>query len=318
MNKQIKSILSLALVSLSLVACKGTNVSYYTEDDTLTLILKEENLRLLQFTDLHFTYGNDANDKRTFKLMETITKVENPDLVIITGDLTLSPLGPTLFKSIYNFMESLDVPWTFVFGNHESDFNAYEEYLETIGNDHNLLFKVGKEMDGAGYGNFKIETSYNNSPFYHLYFFDSHAEYNGTFSYDWLSEAQVNWYDEHAKIDAQNNIKSSVFMHIPLWEYEYYTPSIALEGTKGEKVSKQGVNTGLFDKIKSNGVTTSVFVGHDHLNNYSFMHEGVLLAYGQASGYNGYGNTHKGARLIEIDKDKLLTTHLLLDKEYGV
>lgn len=318
MSITYRRLIYLSLTSFFLISCTTNNVSYYTDDSPLTLVLKQDGLRIVQFTDLHFTYGNDANDRRTYRLLEKITRVENPDLIVITGDLTLSPFGPKLFSSFYGFMEKLDTPWTFVFGNHETDYHTYEHYLSKIKNPQNLLFKVGEEMSGAGFGNFKIETTYQNIPFYNLYLLDSHAEANGTFSYDWLSEAQVDWYSKHAAIDAQNNIKSSLFMHIPIEEFEYYRPDISLEGVMGEKVSKQGMNTGLFSKIKEHGVTTSIFVGHDHLNNYVISHEGVLLAYGQASGYNGYGNTSKGARLIEIDKDKQLSTKLIFDKDYDI
>jgi hypothetical protein len=46
--------------------------------------------------------------------------------------------------------------------------------------------------------------------------------------------------------------------------------------------------------------TDAVFVGHDHLNDFIFYKDGIMLAYGRATGLNGYGYLEKGGRHIEV------------------
>ncbi len=316
----MKKIITLPLLLVSALvftSCQDANLDLYSNDQPIRLDLAEQKLTILQLTDLHLTFGSDANDRATLRLIRTLVRTEQPDLIVFTGDLTMSPSGPRLFHQLVATMEGLETPWTFIFGNHETDFNSYESYLENLDQHEHLLFKVGPELVDGGYGNFKIETYYNDTPFYNLYLLDSHAEAESPLTYDWLSESQVDWYEQKASQDATSLIKSSVFMHIPLQEYQLYEGE-GLDGQKGEKVSIQGQNTGLFDKLLVHGVSQAVFVGHDHLNNYSFYQQGILLSYGQASGYNGYGNTPKGGRLIVIDGELNLTTKILLDEDYDL
>ena len=48
---------------------------------------------------------------------------------------------------------------------------------------------------------------------------------------------------------------------------------------------------------------TSVFCGHDHVNNYHGDWHGTDLVYGRVSGWGGYGpgTWQRGGRLIELD-----------------
>lgn len=308
----------LLISGLALTSCQNVPQNYYSDDEAVRLDLSENKLTILQLTDLHLTFGIDHNDQRTYRLIDALVKETDPDLVVFTGDMSMAPFGPQLFKGLADHMTTLDVYWTFVFGNHDNDHAPYSDYLKMIDNYDKLLFKVGPELTDGGYGNFKIETYYNNTPFYHLYFLDTHTEVGGDSTYGWLSNAQVDWYGNHAQEDALNGLKSSVFMHIPLLEYTDYQAGMEVDGKQGEGIYHQGENTGFFQKMLDYNVSQAVFVGHDHLNTFSFMNSGILLAYGYASGYNGYGNTSKGGRVIEINQASQLVSHLVSDTEVGV
>lgn len=308
----------LALTSFLLVGCQSGTQNHFTNDSAFRLDLTEEKLTILQLTDLHLTFGIDYNDRRTFRLIKALVDETNPDIVVFTGDQTMAPFGPQLFKQLADVMDELDVYWTYVFGNHDNDHSRYEDYFAYTNSYEKLLFKVGPEIEDGGFGNFKIETYYNDLPFYNMYLLDSHNEAGGDLEYGWLSDGQVDWYDTHAETDKNNGVKSSVFIHIPLLEYTDFTPELAIDGGQNEGIYHQGTNTGFFDVMVEHGVSQAMFVGHDHLNNFSFLKSGILLAYGQASGYSGYGNTNKGGRLIEIDATKTMTTRLVLDEEVGI
>jgi predicted MPP superfamily phosphohydrolase len=309
------------LLALSLAGCASDDDIEFTDDTPFTIELTSDHLRVLQFTDLHLTYGFDRHDQKTFELIETMAASYEPDLIAITGDLTMTPLAPSIYKQLARRVDKIGIPWTFVFGNHDNDFNSYKKNLDAIekAEPEHLLFKIGPEMVDGGYGNFIIQATYNDTPFHNMYFLDSKAEDGALMEYGWFSEAQVAWYADHAAIDALTDLTSTVYMHIPLKQYEEYTDYDLLEGQMGEdKVYSQGLDTGFFDAMVANGVTKGVFVGHDHLSNFAFIKDGIMLAYGQTSGYNGYGQIERGGRLIDIDSTGALTSHFVLEQEVGL
>lgn len=309
---------STLLCAVALASCAGGSGAYFTDDLPIRLDLTEDKLTILQLTDLHLTFGFDYNDRRTYRLVEALVEEVEPDLVVFTGDMSMSPHGPALFNKLAKLMKKLDVYWTFIFGNHDNDTQPYSRYFDTMIENDKMLFKAGPSMVDGGYGNFKIETYYQDQPFYHLYLLDSHTEAEDPYEYSWLSEAQVQWYKDKVVVDQTNTVHSSVFMHIPLMQYLQYENYPLADGAQGEGIYHQGVDTGFFQAMVDYGMSDAVFVGHDHLNTFSFFYQGVRLAYGVASGYNGYGNIPKGGRVIEIDANQNLTTYLLTDAEVGV
>ncbi|MCX5775766.1 MAG: hypothetical protein NTV44_05375, partial [Firmicutes bacterium] len=158
-------------------------------------------------------------------------------------------------------------------------------------------------------------TTFGGHAFYNLYLMDSHTEDEPYYAYDYFRPAQIAWYESHAAADFANHVNSIAFMHIPLMQYTEYADYTLVDGAWGEAVCNQGVDTGFFAAVVAGRVTKGIFAGHDHLNNYSFMKDGVLLAYGNSTGYNGYGTTPKGGRIIEIDAAKTLTSYIVLDSE---
>ncbi|MDI6453176.1 metallophosphoesterase [Peloplasma aerotolerans] len=313
MKKVFYSIISIILL-IFLSACQNTYEVEYSDNQPFQIEMKGDSLKILQLTDLHLSYGIDYRDRKTFQLITKLSKYDDYDLIVITGDLTMSPQAPMLFNKLINHMESLAIPWTFVFGNHETDFNNYGDFLKLINNTEYLYFKVGPKITDGGYGNFKIEFTKDGLPFYNAYFLDSKAE-RDTYTeeegvYDYLSYEQVAWYEEHVSLDA---VDSLVFMHIPL--RQYINP-IQYTGIFEEKmVYAQGVDTGFFDAMVTFGKSKAVFVGHDHLNDFSFVLNDIYLAYGRATGFNGYGYLERGGRHIEMNASSELDSYILLESE---
>jgi len=71
-------------------------------------------------------------------------------------------------------------------------------------------------------------------------------------------------------------------------------------GFKRETVCSDGENGTSLPHLQLGGALRATFCGHDHVNDYSGVLEGVELAYGRATGHAGYGGTdvRKGAKLI--------------------
>lgn len=277
----------------------------------------------MQLTDLHLTYGFDNYDQKTFTMIERMAEKEKPDIIIFTGDQTMSPSAKRLYKQLADFMKKINIPWTFNFGNHDNDFNSYKVNLDQVVDKYDsLLFKVGPNLEKGGFGNFIIDIKYEDDIFYRLYMMDSKNEYGGLMIYDFFSPEQVQWFTNHINEDQSNHYYSSSFFHIPLVQYKLYTdyaarPDSDFEGQRGEdNIYSQSEDTGMYAAMVAGGMTQGVFVGHDHLNNFSFItDDGILLAYGQTSGYNGYGIIERGCRIIEIDASKNLSTRKVYASE---
>jgi 3',5'-cyclic AMP phosphodiesterase CpdA len=310
--KKIFGSFLLIFLSLTLFACANDEI-IWTDNEPLVLEVDSETIKILQVTDLHLAYGISNRDQMTYDLIKNLASADDYDLIVVTGDITMSPQGSMLYGQFVTFMESLKTPWTLVFGNHDTDFHDYKDLVKHFDDTEYLYYKNGPQLEDGGVGNFKINFKYNDDIIYHAYFLDTKAERDiyteEEGEYEYLSLAQVEWYEDLVQQDIK---KSTVFMHIPLRQYMdpvNYT-GVFLE----DKVYAQGVDTGFFDAMVTYGLSHAVFVGHDHLNDFSFLKDDILLAYGRISGYTAYGYLERGGRHIEITNE-VLTTYVILESE---
>lgn len=311
--KKISLGLLFVFLIVSMSACQKSNEIIWTDNDAMTIESTDETIKILQVTDLHLAFGISNRDQMTFDLIENLAISDDYDLIVITGDMMMSPQAVLLFKALIKHMEVLEIPWTFVFGNHDNDFNDYSDLLAQLNNTNYLYFKTGLEMEDGGIGNFKINFTYQDDIIYHAYFLDSKAE-RDTYTedegeYDYLSTAQVSWYEDSVTTDL---VESIVFMHIPL--RQYINPDTYEGNFLEDKVYAQGKDTGFFDAMVLHNMSKAVFVGHDHLNDFTLSKEGILLAYGRNSGYSAYGYLERGGRHIQIT-DEVITTYVVLESE---
>ncbi|MCK9235062.1 MAG: metallophosphoesterase [Acholeplasmataceae bacterium] len=307
-------ILFLVLTIMTLASCQKKGSYTYSDNDPIILEVDSETIKILQLTDLHYAYGISHRDHQTDSLIRDLANSDQYDLIVLTGDVVMSPQAPRLFRQLVQKMEALKIPWTFVFGNHESDHHHLQKLLDQTKDTEYLLFKTGPEIEDGGVGNFKITFTYENNPLYHAYFLDSKDEVpndpEADGIYDYLSVAQVQWYETSVQNDTHDSI---AFMHMPL--RQYIEVGDDYDGVfKEGKVYAQGKDTGFFDAMVTYNRTKGVFVGHDHLNDFSFTHTGILLAYGRNSGYSAYGYLDRGGRHIEINSG-VLSTRVVLHKE---
>ncbi len=314
MQKKHISFLAVALFSLS--ACSTRTEIKYSDDTPIRINLTTPSLKIVQFSDIHLNYGFDKSDHLTFELIKNVTNEVKPDLIVFTGDQTLSITSVARYKDLTNFMDEIKTPWTFVFGNHDNDYTTKAKILKGVFSlePEYLYFKEGPELDKDGVGNFSFNYFYNDQPFYNLYFLDSkdelkRKETDSLSKYKYLSAEQVDWYSQKAGEDKTSNVYSSLFMHIPLVQF-----SLSLDF---ENVSIQSKDTGLFNSILTHGVTQAVFVGHNHTTDSVFTHQGIKLVHGRLSGFNASGTIARGARIIEITPtsgtEPLLTTSIIYE-----
>jgi HAD superfamily hydrolase (TIGR01509 family) len=281
---------------------------------------KDGSFKVLQFTDLHLM-DND-NDIKTKKLLDKLIKRVSPDLICFTGDQTMSDKAPMLYQKLAAWIEVHSIPWTYVFGNHDTDFNVtYDHILEGLNSPH-LIFKPGPKAFGVG--NFFIELRANRKTKGILFFLDTHvSDYymiddKPTWGYGSLKVNQLKWYDQvlsQYHYPYEKVPDSLIFMHIPPYEFSLVDQNQkdSFTGTFEEKPCTPPVANKLMTYLHKQNSTKGIFVGHDHYNDFSFYHDNILLAYGRVSGYYEYGRKgyEKGARVISLFEDGRMTTEII-------
>lgn len=281
--------------------------------------------KIVQFTDVHFKYGNPASDIALERIDEVL-EAERPDLVVLTGDVIYAAPADKGMRTVLERVSVHNVPFVVTFGNHDDEqgmtrAQLYDVIRTVPGNvqpdrgeqaspDYVLTVRSsdGKGRDAAV-----------------LYFFDSHSysKLEGVKGYDWLTFDQVEDYRNlSASFTAANGghpLPALSFFHIPLPEYNQAASSeeAILIGTRMEKACAPALNTGMFTAMKEAGDVMGVFVGHDHDNDYAVMWHGILLAYGRYTGGNTvYNHLSNGARVIVL-KEGLRTFDTWIDLAGG-
>ncbi len=220
-------------------------------------IYTDKELKVMQLTDVHLGGGwmSISKDLKALNAVAAMIKAENPDFVIVSGDLaypiymqagtTNNKSGSVLFAEL---MEQLGVYWTMTFGNHDVEKNSryskddlieiYSEYP------HCLLQRGPEDIDGRGNQVINIVNS-DKIITRSLILIDSNAYKEDHIavlraSYDNIHENQIEWYKETVRELNEKNeqtmstlnaaiatkyanempeVKTSLFFHIPLTEY---------------------------------------------------------------------------------------------------
>lgn len=294
----------------------------YAASDVLSIITQHEklifkmpqdhDLKIVQFTDLHLM--NNEKDDWTYQLMSEIINQEKPDFIALTGDQTMSPDAVMLYQEMGHFMDSHKIPYTFVFGNHDTEGGTYQELIDAIKDSHYLLFEQGPKH--LGYSNFVI-TLIDDEPVGHLVFMDSHIDdffmIDGkkTWGYGVFSKEQIAWY----QLKEFHPLPHLIFYHIPIAELNDVKPEqYSYEGDFNEGPSTQGINVGFLEAAKQMKQAKGMFYGHDHLNDFMVIKDHIVLAYGRISGHYEYAmpGFPKGARVITLSRTGKLHTHVII------
>lgn len=305
----------------------------------------DEDFKVLQLTDIHLTGGfaNQKQDKKAIDAVAAMVKAENPDLVIVTGDISFAiPTTGTInngyaHKMFIHLMENLGVYWTITLGNHDNEpYNYYDrEAVANMYADESLercLFM--NSPDGvSGEGNHVINVKNTDGVVTQsLFMIDTHSYlHKGVigglidfvmWNYDNIKQDQVDWYENMIKL--YNPQSSLMFMHIPLEEvkmgYDEYVANgrevggnvswfSGNDGEKNDVVYPSDKGDNLFEKILELNNTKYVFFGHDHFNNFVMQYKGVVFSYGHTIDYIAYGKKmekmgyQRGCTVIELDAE---------------
>lgn len=276
-------------------------------------IVADENgkVDILMLTDIHLISGSTKKD---IKSLDGITKlIDNNDfdLVVLTGDVfegynkNSSFDKPNAIKVIAELFEEHNQYWAFISGNNDGEYcgstldvmTALTSYPHALVADSNV----------GGVGNYTIDITLNDRVAHTLIFMDSRMrdENNDFIS---ISKEQREWYANIANNAKENEIFTSLFMHIPFIEFlEAYKNGSNFGGYNNHSTAKQ-INTAtdnsllLNEKILPIGNTKLIATGHTHGEDYAKLYKDICFLQVRAAGYNAWNdNLPKGGAVITID-----------------
>lgn len=309
LKPMVVRILQPVVIILILLACDRTP-TIESEQQTVLEFGENGKFKIAQITDVHLHNNDKEEVSKTREAILNVNETEQPDFYVLTGDIVNAPSDEG-WKTIADIFSSFETPWTVTLGNHDDeDVWSRDEIFDFLMQQPGFVGQKGPDVSGVGNYIIPLVTNKDQQKKALLYFFDSHGYPDNPErgSYDWIKFDQIDWYREKStQFTEENNGKpypSLAFFHIPLPEYELVEESTTTMGIHRDGSGAPDINSGMLASFVEMQDVMGTFTGHDHLNNYIFIHNDVALAYGQISGYGGYGDFSRGARIIEITEDE--------------
>lgn len=295
-------------------------------------------LRVLHITDTHLKHNHNLDP--TIWLVERACDTENPDIVMLTGDIVLNCENAEdtkkLINALMNVFDSRNIPVAVTFGNHDSEQGAMSrEELMAYYNTFSCSVSVddGEALSGCGTYNIPVLSSDGEGVKFNLWVFDS-GDYDEEGRYSCVKPDQIEWYKQISdKLKVENNgepVNSLVFQHIIVGEIydvlqksdskkpyaykhlynedEYYRfdPDRVNYGTIREYPCPGYNNYGQFDAMVQKGDVLAMFTGHDHTNAFAVEYKGIDIVNSLSTRYIGlFHSTQCGYRVIEIDENDI-------------
>lgn len=317
------------------------------DDDGCYTFTTDNDFRIMQLTDIHLGAGfmSIKKDNMALNAVAAMVSEEKPDLVVVSGDIAFpvpfqagtrdNKNSAMLFAEL---MEQLGVYWCPVFGNHDTEsYSKYtrEEIAAFYAGDnypHCLLQPGPEDVDGSS--NYIVNVKNTKGKITQSIIMLDSLSYVGEraidgiiLKYDKMHDNQIEWYKNQIAALTEENSgetpKSLAFFHIPLIEYkdawDEYTANDFKDtenvkyyyGTlnePGDMICCAEENSGFFDTALELGSTQGIFVGHDHMNNFSLDYKGIRLSYGYSVDYLAYFGianygAQRGCTMITISPD---------------
>ncbi|MDE7163340.1 MAG: metallophosphoesterase family protein [Clostridia bacterium] len=297
-------------VSISLTVLGGcTNAT----KDYIFELKFHNNFKIMQLADIQVANIDACNE--AFVEIDKLVKKEKPDLIILTGDNLEVPQHSNVLDTLVDNMESYNIPWAPVFGNHDAEGILTKDTMadKFIAAKNCIFYKREDGVDGVGNYVINLKESGHKTA-YSLFLIDSNM-YDGQGGYDWIHTNQIEWYEQTVNFIKEQNgektVPSLAFFHIPVPEFE--DARISFEngestgfGTFRERISPGSINSGFFSVAKELGSTKAIICGHEHINNCDILYQGIRLVYGlKSSRFSYYNEDLLGATIITLSSSAI-------------
>ena len=333
MKRFIKKTAALILAVAMVFSVLTVSVSAQTDK---TLKFNEDGkFRIMHVTDTHL---EESNLKASVWAIGEACDIENPDLVVITGDNVQNCKDAAdtkkLIDGLMSVFETRNIPVAVTFGNHDSETGAMSrEELMAYYNTFSCSVSVddGEALSGCGTYNLPIMSSDGEKVKFNVWVFDSN-DYDEDGNYSCVQADQVEWYkaksDELKAANGGEKVYSLAFQHIIVaeiydalkkvdsekffsyehiynkGEYYMFDPEGTNYGTLNEMPCPGLDNFGQFDAMVEKGDVLGIFTGHDHTNAFGVRYRGIDIMNSLSSRYNGDAfSTQYGYRMLEIDEN---------------
>lgn len=260
-------------------------------------------------------WATDKVEERCYNYITETINATNPDLILLTGDNIYGEFDDngTVWTSFINFMDSFEIPWAPIFGNHDNESKMGVDWqCEQLGKMNYCLFEQ-KELTGNG--NYSVGIAQGDKLTRVFYMLDTNGCGNAseatlanghTVQTVGFKQDQIDWYTKQIEIlkEISPETKLSFAYHIQQYSFaEAY-------GKYGFKLGEQNqdINIDLLENkedgdfgyigrdlkgewdtfnqvyagFKRMGVD-SIFVGHEHCNSASVVYDGIRFQFGQKS-----------------------------------
>ena len=157
-------------------------------------------------------WATDKIEDRCYGYLRETIETVKPDLILLTGDIVYGSFDDagTAWLSFIDFMESFDIPWAPVYGNHDNESAKGVDWQnEQLEKAENCLFKKGSV---SGNGNYSVGIAQEGELLRVFYMLDTH----GCLDSIGLKDDQVKWYTEEALkiIEESPETKISFAFHV--------------------------------------------------------------------------------------------------------
>ncbi len=257
-------------------------------------------------------YATNRMDENCFNYIRETAEATKPDLILLTGDLVYGEFDDkgTSLLALIEVMESLDIPWAPVFGNHDNESKMGADWQsEQLEQAKNCLFK---QRTLTGNGNYTVGIKQDGKLKRVFFMLDSNgcgaisekSRANGhTVSSVGFGQDQIDWYTETAqsirtlspetKFSFAFHIQPEIFSIIGN-KYDFSDTVVDIDTQEDKDPDDFGLigaalkgpwdgNRKIWNGLKDLGVD-SIFVGHEHCNSASVVYQGVRLQFGQKTG----------------------------------
>lgn len=316
---------------------------------------KSTAIRLLQLTDMQIidaeqrrtpdrirpdeiaAWSPDRFDENFGDHVRALVASTSPDMIFITGDIiygSFDDAGTTL-EWFCNFMDSLEIPWAPVFGNHDNESKRGVAWqCERFAGSKYCLFKRGSV---TGNSNYSVGISVGGDLLRVMYMLDSNGAKGATdpevVKEQGLYPDQLEWITTSAQniaSIAKSDVPAFMAFHIPTTNFTeaeiakgYRTETRTQYAIGVDSPQKDGdfgsnfeshrvtyIDAEGFDECLSAARVDAVFVGHCHAINTVISYRGVRYVFGLKTGTYDYHNPYQlGGTLVTLRKNAFEISH---------
>lgn len=284
-----------------------------------------------------------------YTLNELISRVK-PDLITVSGDISWGANHFEAYRCFAELMETHGIPWAPVWGNHDNEGgpDVIEEIVQLYSNYSTFLYERGDKK--LGNGNYVITIMEEDRCVEALFMMDTHSDNDIVLldrncvpktygSYASLTPEQLDWYRDQVQLLSERGCRdSSLIVHIPLygyreafyaateeafrepgkvsladsyrgigWKDEYKATSF---GVNREGIASSNYNDGVLPVLVELGHTKHVIAGHEHVNNFSILFNGVRLTYATKIGSGCYWDADlNGGTVLTVTENGVQNLH---------